>query len=77
MIGPANYKSLFDLSLGSALAIVIDTSDSMSNEIEAVKEEVHEIVDAATSEGIVPSVYILSAYETDYDLTSTQAGAAT
>ncbi len=37
MIGSANYRQLFDLSLGSALAVVIDVTGSMGNEIEAVK----------------------------------------
>ena len=37
-IGNANYRSLFDLSLSSALAIVIDTSSSMGNEIAQVQQ---------------------------------------
>lgn len=38
---------------------MIDTSDSMGNEIEAVKDEVEQIVEAAENGGIVPSQYVL------------------
>ena len=38
----SNYQSLFSLSVGSALAV-----GSMSNEIEIVKQEILEIIDAA------------------------------
>ena len=64
--------SLLELTFGSALAIAIDTSDSMLNEIEAVKAEVKEIIDAANEGGINPSVYILAPYETDVTLTVTK-----
>ena len=41
-----NFKSLLDLSFGSALAIALDTSDSMSNEKDAVLAEIIEIINA-------------------------------
>ena len=44
-----NFMSLLDLSFGSALAIAIDCSGSMSDEIEAVKAEVIEIIAEANS----------------------------
>ena len=68
--------SLLDLSFGSALAIAIDCSGSMGNEIEAVKEQVLEIIAEASSGGAKPSVYILAAYGGQFgpnvDLTVTQ-----
>ena len=47
-IGNADFASLFDLGNSSALAILIDTSSSMGNEIEAVKTQVYEIIDVRT-----------------------------
>ncbi len=44
-IGNGNFSALFDLANSSALAILIDTSGSMSDEIEAVKAEVIEIIE--------------------------------
>jgi hypothetical protein len=44
-IGNGAFSSLFDLSNSSALAILIDTSGSMSGEIEAVKAEVIQIIE--------------------------------
>jgi Mg-chelatase subunit ChlD len=66
------YSSLFELSYGSALAIVLDTSTSMEAEIGAVKAEILEIIDLANEGGIVPSVYILAPYEVDVTLTVTK-----
>ncbi len=43
-IGNAKFASLFDLGNSSALAILLDTSSSMENEIEAVKNQIIEIV---------------------------------
>ena len=42
-------KWILDLSFGSALAIAIDCSGSMSDEIEAVKAKVFEIIAEANS----------------------------
>ena len=44
----------------------------MSNEIEIVKQEILEIIDAAKEGGIHPSVYILAPYTTYADLTVTK-----
>lgn len=43
-VGSDKYRRLFDLYQGSALSIVIDTTSSMSGEINAVKDQVAEIV---------------------------------
>ena len=68
----SNYESLFSLSIGSALAVALDISGSMSNEIEVVKQEILDIIDAANEGGIHPSVYILAPYTTYADLTVTK-----
>ena len=39
-----NFKSLLDLSYGSALAIALDTSGSMEDERAAVLAEITEII---------------------------------
>ena len=44
----------------------------MSNEIEVVKQEILDIIDAANEGGIHPSVYILAPYTTYADLTVTK-----
>jgi hypothetical protein len=44
-IGNSAFTSLFDLGNSSALAILIDVTGSMDNEIEAVKQQVNEIID--------------------------------
>jgi Mg-chelatase subunit ChlD len=44
-ISNPDFASLFDLGNSSVLAILIDTSSSMGNEIEAVKSQVYEIID--------------------------------
>ena len=70
-----NFKSLLDLSFGSALAIALDTSESMTEEKDAVLAEITEIINAiSTGEGVEPSVYILGLYEKAVDLTITQNG---
>ncbi|XP_068237397.1 von Willebrand factor A domain-containing protein 7-like [Palaemon carinicauda] len=51
------YRKLFDLYHGSALSIVMDTTGSMGNEIDAVKNQVHQIVESSSA-----SVYILVPY---------------
>lgn len=43
-VGSDKYRRLFDLYQGSALSIVIDTTSSMSGEINAVTDQVAEIV---------------------------------
>ena len=62
-----------DLSLSSALAILIDTSSSMSDEIEAVKNEVADIIETAAEGGIIPSLYILAAYEAEVNYIETES----
>ena len=59
VIGDNHFQQLFSLSEGSALAIVIDTTASMGGEIDAVKQEVAEIVAGAIAAGVSPSIYIL------------------
>ena len=66
------FLSLLDLSFGSALAIALDTSSSMSNEIEAVKAEIVQIIAEANAGGVRPSIYILAAYETNVTVTVTK-----
>ena len=66
------YQSMLSLSYGSALAIALDTSGSMSNEIDAVRNEISEIIDAANANGKGPSVYILAPYEASVDLKITK-----
>ena len=56
------YQSLLSLSQGSALAVALDVSGSMGNEIEAVKKEILDIIDAANAGGTGPSVYIIAPY---------------
>ncbi|XP_064098435.1 von Willebrand factor A domain-containing protein 7-like [Macrobrachium nipponense] len=51
------YRKLFDLYHGSALSIVMDTTGSMGNEIDAVKNQVHQIVESASA-----SEYVLVPY---------------
>ncbi len=61
-IGNDKFKALFELGGSSALAVTIDTSGSMSGEIEAVKNEILEIIATANAGGIAPSQYILAPY---------------
>ncbi|KAK7027488.1 Von Willebrand factor A domain containing 7 [Halocaridina rubra] len=56
-IGPEKYRRLFDLYYGSALSILIDTTGSMSSSIEAVKNQVKDIVDNTG-----PELYVLVPY---------------
>nr|XP_045609987.1 von Willebrand factor A domain-containing protein 7-like isoform X1 [Procambarus clarkii] len=56
-VGNEKYRRLFDLYQGSALSIVIDTTGSMSDDIEAVKDQVASIV-----ENTSPELYILAPY---------------
>ncbi|XP_066988302.1 uncharacterized protein [Macrobrachium rosenbergii] len=48
------YRKLFDLYHGSALSIVMDTTGSMGDEMNAVKKQVHQIVESASA-----SLYVL------------------
>lgn len=68
------FQSMLSLSAGSAsaLAIAIDYSGSMDNEIAAVKKEILDIIATANAGGIVPSVYILAPYDVDFNLTVTK-----
>ena len=68
------FQSLLSLSKGSALAVAIDTSFSMQQEINAVKKEILDIINEVNAGGISPSVYILAPYanETKIDLTITK-----
>ena len=50
IIGPGHFEQLFNLAKGSALAM-IDTTGSMDDEIQAVKEQVADIIDAAGKAG--------------------------
>ena len=52
IIGPGHFEQLFNLAKGSALAIVIDTTGSMSAEISAVKRQVADIIAAAGEAGL-------------------------
>ena len=72
VIGDAHYRSIFELSYGSALAILIDTSGSMDSEIDAIKQEVAAIIEEAQNGGVEPSLYVLGAYEQFTDLTVTK-----
>ena len=66
------FMSLLDLSFGSALAIVLDYSGSMSDEIEAVKNQIVQIIDEANAGGVRPSIYILAPFDVTVDLTVTK-----
>ena len=55
-IGNSAFASLFDLGNSSALAVLVDTSGSMGNEIEAVKAQVIEIIDVSFSAFIMGSL---------------------
>ncbi|XP_042873279.1 von Willebrand factor A domain-containing protein 7-like [Penaeus japonicus] len=56
-VGNVRYRRLFDLYQGSALSIVIDTTQSMGNDIAAVQNQVALIVNASS-----PELYILAPY---------------
>ncbi|XP_037789699.1 von Willebrand factor A domain-containing protein 7-like [Penaeus monodon] len=56
-VGNEKYRRLFDLYEGSALSIVIDTTQSMGNDIAAVQDQVAQIVNASS-----PELYILAPY---------------
>ncbi|KAG0719672.1 von Willebrand factor A domain-containing protein 7 [Chionoecetes opilio] len=56
-VGYDKYRRLFDLYLGSALSITIDTTGSMGEDIEAVKNQVEQIVASSS-----PELYILSQF---------------
>ncbi|XP_027213280.2 von Willebrand factor A domain-containing protein 7 [Penaeus vannamei] len=56
-VGNEKYRRLFDLYQGSALSIVIDTTQSMGNDIAAVQDQVAQIVNASS-----PELYILAPY---------------
>lgn len=56
-IGNEHFHNLLDLYPGSALSIIIDTTGSMTYEIEAVKEKSREIVEKSH-----PDYYVLVPY---------------
>ncbi|KAK7087105.1 hypothetical protein SK128_001406 [Halocaridina rubra] len=56
-VGDVKYRRLFDLYMGSALSICIDTTGSMQDDIDAVKAQVAEIVNNVETE-----LYILVPY---------------
>ncbi|KAG7160513.1 von Willebrand factor A domain-containing protein 7-like 1 [Homarus americanus] len=60
-VGNEKYRRLFDLYQGSALSIMIDTTGSMTDDIEAVKEQVKTIV-----ENFNPELYVLAPYNDPY-----------
>ncbi|XP_076061129.1 uncharacterized protein LOC143036957 [Oratosquilla oratoria] len=53
-----NYRRLFDLYHGSALSLVIDSTGSMSNDLDAVKKQTALIVANSS-----PELYILTEYK--------------
>lgn len=57
VVGNEKYRRLFDLYQGSALSIAIDTTGSMMDDIDAVKEQVKLIV-----ENTNPELYILAPF---------------
>ncbi|KAK4293733.1 hypothetical protein Pmani_033592 [Petrolisthes manimaculis] len=57
MIGMIKYRLLFDLYQGTALSVSIDTTGSMGEDIEGVKDQVAQIVANTVTE-----VYILSQF---------------
>jgi len=59
VVGEKLFVQLFDFTFGSALSIVIDTSGSMSNEQEAVKTMVAEIIEEAANTGLLPAQFVL------------------
>ena len=52
-VGNHAFRRLLDLYKGSALSIVIDTTDSMHQEIDAVKQQAHQIVEKTTPELLI------------------------
>ncbi|XP_050738673.1 von Willebrand factor A domain-containing protein 7-like [Eriocheir sinensis] len=56
-VGFDKYRRLFDLYLGSALSISIDTTGSMGDDIDAVKDQVTQIVENSS-----PELYVLSQF---------------
>ncbi len=71
-IGNDAFRSLFELSSSSALAVAIDTSGSMATEIAAVKTTIREIIANTKTGGTAPSLYILAPYESVPVLTITK-----
>ncbi|XP_071525808.1 von Willebrand factor A domain-containing protein 7-like [Panulirus ornatus] len=57
VVGNEKYRRLFDLYHGSALSISIDTTGSMTDDIDAVKEQVKLIV-----ENTNPELYVLAPF---------------
>lgn len=56
---PRAVAALMGMEVGGTLALVIDTSGSMGEEIGQVKQEVHAVVDEALRRGGGPSEYVL------------------
>lgn len=62
VIGNSNYEQLLQLKSGKSIALVLDYSGSMSDEIEAVKTKIGEIINTVSGTINEPSNYIISLF---------------
>lgn len=62
LVGNDNFASFLNLKVGSSLSFVIDTTGSMSDEIEAVKSRVVEIIERTKGTNSAPLNYVLMPY---------------
>ncbi|XP_046365968.2 von Willebrand factor A domain-containing protein 7-like isoform X2 [Haliotis rufescens] len=62
VLGNSNYEQLLQLKSGKSIALVLDYSGSMSDEIEAVKTKIGEIINTVSGTINEPSNYIISLF---------------
>ena len=59
LIGEQKFRKLLNLDVGTSLTFVIDTTGSMSDEIEAVREETIDIVNTNRGTCFAASKYVI------------------
>lgn len=62
IFGSSDFSQLLDLSSGSPLVVVMDTTGSMGTSINALKQQVREIVNSTKTGPNKPSTYVLVPY---------------
>ena len=62
IIGEAKFRRLMNIQEGVSLAMVVDDTGSMTDEIEAVKQQTIDIVNDYRHSCIAPSNYVVSPF---------------
>ena len=62
LIGELKFRKLLNLDTGTSLTFVIDTTGSMRDEIDAVKQETIEVVKIHSGTCLAPSKYVIAPF---------------